>query len=61
LEDDGDGLPSQSVSNIDRVMASSSCSLSLLVSVVFVDDLLFPKRPSQSRLKITSKKSRAYC
>jgi hypothetical protein len=62
LDDDDDGLPSQSVSNIERVMTSSSCSLSLLVSVsvVFIDVLLFPKHPSQSRRRITSKKSRAY-
>ena len=60
LDDDDDGLPPQSVLNIDRVMTSSSCSLSLLVSVVFVVVLLFPKRPSQSRRRITSKKSCAY-
>ena len=42
LDDDNDGLPSQSLSNIDRVMTSSSCLLSLLVSIVFIDVLLFP-------------------
>jgi hypothetical protein len=41
-------------------MTSSSCSLSLLVSVVFVVVLIFPKRPTQSRRGITSKKLRAY-
>jgi hypothetical protein len=46
LENNDDGLPSQSVSNINHVMTSSSCSLSLLVSVVFADVLLFPKHPS---------------
>ena len=55
-----DGSPSQSVSNIDRVTASSSCSSSLLVSVVFFVVLLLPKCPSQSRRRMTSKKSRAY-
>ena len=60
VDDDDDGLPSQSVSNINRIMTSSSCLLSLLVSVVFVVVLLFPKRPSQSRRRITFKKSRAY-
>jgi hypothetical protein len=42
VDDDDDGLPLQSVSNIDRVMTSSSCSLSLLVSVIIVVVLLFP-------------------
>ena len=60
VDNDDDGSPSQSVSNIDRVMTSSSSSLSLLVLVVFVVVLLFPKRPSQSWRRITSKKSRAY-
>jgi hypothetical protein len=36
VDNDDDGSPSQSVANIDRIMTSSSCSSSLLVSVVFV-------------------------
>jgi len=49
VDNDDDGSPSQSVSNIDRVATSSSCSSSLLVSV-FVVVLLLPKRPAQARV-----------
>ena len=60
LDDDDNGLPLQSVSNIDRVMTSSSCSLSLLVSFVFVVVLLFPKHNSHSGRRNTSKKLLVY-
>ena len=42
VDDNNDGLPShsQSVSNIDRVMTSSSCLLSLLISVIFIAILI---------------------
>ena len=49
MDNDDDGSPSQSVSNFDRVVTSSSCSSSLLASV-FVVVLLLPKRPAQARL-----------
>jgi len=62
VDDDNNGLPTQSISNINRVMTSSLCSLSLLVSVVFIVVLLLPKRPSKSRRRTTSnsKKSHAH-
>jgi len=60
VDNDDGNSPSQSVSNIDRIMKSSSCSSSLLVSVVFVVILLLPKRPSQSWRRTTSMKSCAY-
>ena len=60
MDDENNGLPSQSISNIDRITMSSSCSLSLLVSVIFIAVLLLPKLPSQSRRRTTSKKLHAY-
>jgi len=60
VDDDNDGLPSQSISNIDRVMTSSLCLLTLLVSVIFIAVRILPKRPSQSRRRTTSKKLRSY-
>ena len=60
VDDDDDGSPSQSISDINRVMTSSSCLLSMLISVVFVIILLLPKRPSQSLRRTTSKKLHAY-
>ena len=60
MDDDDDGSPSHSVSNIDRITTSSSCLSSLLLSVIFVVVFLLPKCPSQSRRRTTSKKSRAY-
>ena len=62
VDDDNDGLSShsQSISYIDHVMTSSSCLLSLLVSVIFIAILILPKRPSQSWRRTTSKKSRSY-
>ncbi len=60
VDNDNDGLPSQSVSNIDRVMTSSSCLLSLLVSVIFIAVFILPKCPSQKWPRMTSKKSRSY-
>ena len=60
VDNNDDSLPSQSVSNIDRIMTSSLCLSSLLVSVIFVVVLLLLKCPSQSRWRRTSKKLRAY-
>jgi hypothetical protein len=42
VDNDDDGSPLQSVSNIDRVTTTFLCSSSLLVSVVFVVVLLLP-------------------
>ena len=50
-----DAPPLQSVSNLDGGTTSSSCSLSLLVSIFFAVVVLLPKSPSQNQLSATSK------